>query len=79
MIRSVKTFGIPLSRNEMKQLSGGLAPAASQYSCNNGGTSSNVLVCVGGGASPTSTCGFISCSYVGTCTPPEETCGAGGA
>ncbi|MFT3822818.1 MAG: hypothetical protein QM731_02815 [Chitinophagaceae bacterium] len=79
MLTALKSLGTPLSRNDMKQLSGGSAPAAKQYRCTKGEPYGYVNVCVGGGANPIYACpGFILCDYISTCSPGEETCGVGG-
>ncbi len=76
-MNKLRIAGTILSRQQMKLLSGGSAPAAMQYRCTNGGPGGYVLVCVGGGASPTATCGYSLCDYVSTCSPAEVSCGTG--
>ncbi|MFT3822819.1 MAG: hypothetical protein QM731_02820 [Chitinophagaceae bacterium] len=79
MLRALKSLGTPLSRNDMKQLSGGLLPAAQMYWCAKGAPYTYSLICVGGGVNPVESCGgFILCDYAGICSPSEETCGSVG-
>lgn len=72
MLKNKQIAGIELSRNDMKKIQGGMAPAASEWNC--GGAE----VCWGGLANPASACGYTSCTYIGSCSPTQVSCSGGG-
>ncbi|TDW99155.1 hypothetical protein [Dinghuibacter silviterrae] len=69
MLQTIPTSN--LSRAEMKNIMGGVAPAASEWNC--GGT----FVCWYGLTNPAGSCGFSTCDYAGGCEPAEIGCGGG--
>ena len=63
MIKNRQIAGTLLSRDDMKNIKGGMAPAGELWSCNVGG--SIVQVC-SPGTHPPSGCG--TCDYITLCT-----------
>ena len=63
MIRSKLTIGTPLSRTDMKNIIGGVAPAGELWNCTSpsGGT---IQICHSGTANPGPDCG-LSCDFSG--------------
>ena len=76
MIRSKLTIGTPLSRTDMKEIMGGVAPAGELWVCTPPGPGgSSIQVCHPGTANPGPDCG-LDCDFAGYCGSNYNGCGS---
>ncbi|MFT3827289.1 MAG: hypothetical protein QM731_25400 [Chitinophagaceae bacterium] len=66
-MKKIQQLGQKLTRNEMKQLSGGAAAIVYyRWACTEEGGNYYLYVCRAN--NPAANCGYTSCTNVGTCT-----------